>query len=799
MANGFNRRGFVGLILGGVVGIHATPVIWKLMDDVAIWTQNWSWVPVPKGGEVASTTTFSPICRGGCGVRVRLVNPRDGEGDQGGLKVGGLGVKVEGDPHHPVTRGGVCPTCLSSLQYLYDDALRVKTPLARLGKTGPLVPVTWDEAMGRLVKALKELRDKGQAHTVAALTQSGGGTLEELAAYFLTAYGSPNFLQMPSGRDSTAAAAAAMLGAAGVGFDFPEADFVLSLGAGLLEGFGDEVWSRRAYADLRRLPDKPDVPLWMADARASNTASAADKWLPVKPGTEGVLALGLCHLVAAQGAKVPAGTVGLAEFSKKVLPAYAPDKVLALTGLKALGFKTKILSDLAAALLKAERPLVIWGRGKGNQPDGLYNSMAALALNALIGAVGKTVKPVADLPLTRFPQPKLDDVAQKGLKQPRADGALAPLSRWRVNGLWEAAVKGRPYPVNLLLVFGANPVFASPDTGAARAALRKIGTVVCFTPLMDETALAADLVLPAPFYLETWQDAYTPLGFPKPVYSLGSPLFKVTKFKSKHPGDVLIQAARKLGGTVAGSFDVKRPVVVKKKKIMKAWQGFEDVLKYRVAGLAGKGQVGPAAAPADPDKLWKALVRNAFWVSDAAAAKAPKIELVSGLIARLAGKPEAAARVKGLAQPALAALPHYEPLPAGDKKYPYLLVPYELSSLREDGVPFSPFMTKIMDDHLLRRHESFVEINPALGQKLGLSWGDLVRLVGPGGSIEVRVDLTERAMPGYVFAPVGLGHTAFDHFIKGKGANTLDVVTVAQDPLSGLPVWPTSRIQIVKA
>jgi anaerobic selenocysteine-containing dehydrogenase len=799
MANGFNRRGFVGLILGGVVGIHATPVVWKLMDDVAIWTQNWSWVPVPKDGEVASTTTFSPICQGGCGVRVRLVNPQEGEGDQGGIKLGGLGVKVEGDPNHPVTRGGVCPTCLSSLQYLYDDALRVKTPLGRLGKSGPLVTISWDEALGRLVKVLKKLREGGQAHTVAALTQAGGGTLEELAAYFLTAYGSPNFLRMPSGRDSTGAAAAAMLGAAGVGFDFQKADFVLSLGAGLLEGFGDEVWSRRAYADLRRLPNKPDVPLWMTDARASNTASAADKWLPIKPGTEGVLALGLCHLVAAKGAKVPAGVTGLAEFTLKVLPDYAPDKVLALTGLKALGFKTKILSDLAAALLAAERPLVIWGRGKGNQPDGLYNSMAALALNALIGAVGRTVVPVADPPLAKFPKAKLDDVARKGLARPRADGALPPLSQWRINGLWEAAFGGRPYPINLLLVFGANPAFAAPDTGAVRAAFRKIGTVVCFTPLMDETARAADLVLPAPFYLEAWQDAYTPLGFPKPVYNLGSPLFKVTKFKSKHPGDVLIQVARRLGGTVADSFDVKTAVVVKKKKTMKTWQGFEDVLKYRVAGLAGKGRVGSAASPSDPDALWKALVKNAFWVGETSGAKAPKVELVSSLIARLVKTPQAAPRIKGLAQPALAALPHYEPVRGKDNRYPFLLVPYELSSLREDGVPFSPFMTKIMDDNLLRGHESFVEINPAMGHKLGLSWGDRVHLVGPGGSIQARVDLTERAMPGFVFAPVGLGHTAFDHFIKGKGANTLDVVTVTPDPLSGLPVWPASRIRIVKA
>jgi len=762
MANGFNRRGFVQLILGSVVGIHATPVVWKLMDDVAIWTQNWAWVPRPKDGEVAWTTTYSPICHGGCGVRIRLVNSFEGGGDLGGVRVGGLGVKVDGDPRHPVTRGGVCPTCLSSLQYMYDEAIRVTTPLARTGKAGRLAPIGWDDALNQLVTALKDLRDKGQAHTVAALTPAGGGTLEALVEYFLEAYGSPNFLRMPSGRDSWDAAAAAMLGGGNLGFNFEGVDFVLSLGAGLLEGFGDEVWSRRNYAALRRLPDKPNVPFWMADSRASNTASAADKWLAIKPGTEGALALGLCHLVIKKG-KAGAKLSGLGEFKTEVLAKYAPAATAKITGVS-----VKDLEACAAALVKAKNPMVIWGRGKGNQPDGLYNSMAALALNALLGAVGRTVVRVPEAPLTRLPSTKTPS-------QPRLDGAKPPLSRWRLNGLVDAVSQGEPYPLNLLMIFGANPAFAAPQAPAFRAALKKIKKVVCFSTFLDETAQAADLVLPAPFYLETWNDAYTPMGVPFPVYSLGAPLFRFKNIKSRNPGDVLLQVARKLGGDVAAG--------------VKGWKKFEDVIKFRVKGLVGKGKVGPAAAPGDFKKFWKALVQNGFWADEAAKpAKAGPIALVSPVLKKLG------------AQGPQAAMPHYAPLQGADaKKYPFVLVPYELSSLSEDGVPFSPFMTKLMEDHLLRGHESFVEMNPATGHQLGLAWGDRVYLEGSSGRIKVRVDLTERARPGYVFAPVGLGHTAFDHFIKGKGANTMDAVTVTSDPLSGLPVWPTSRVKVVKA
>ena len=57
-----NRRHFIALVAGGVAGINMTPLPWKLTDDIAIWTQNWPWVPVPPKGEfthVKSVCTVS--------------------------------------------------------------------------------------------------------------------------------------------------------------------------------------------------------------------------------------------------------------------------------------------------------------------------------------------------------------------------------------------------------------------------------------------------------------------------------------------------------------------------------------------------------------------------------------------------------------------------------------------------------------------------------------------------------------------------------------------------------------------
>jgi anaerobic selenocysteine-containing dehydrogenase len=71
-----NRRNFIKLIVGGAVGINMTPLPWKFTDDIAIWTQNWPWVPVPPVGEFSHINSVCTLCPGGCGIQVRKVDNR---------------------------------------------------------------------------------------------------------------------------------------------------------------------------------------------------------------------------------------------------------------------------------------------------------------------------------------------------------------------------------------------------------------------------------------------------------------------------------------------------------------------------------------------------------------------------------------------------------------------------------------------------------------------------------------------------------------------------------------------------
>ncbi|RLB22334.1 MAG: molybdopterin oxidoreductase, partial [Deltaproteobacteria bacterium] len=119
---GMTRRDFVKLVVGGVAGLHVTPLPWKLTDDIAIWTQNWPWVPVPSEGAFSEEKSVCTLCPGGCGIKVRKVDNR--------------AIKIEGRTDFPINPGGICPVGMGGLQLLYDKDLRFTSPMKRVGPRG---------------------------------------------------------------------------------------------------------------------------------------------------------------------------------------------------------------------------------------------------------------------------------------------------------------------------------------------------------------------------------------------------------------------------------------------------------------------------------------------------------------------------------------------------------------------------------------------------------------------------------------------------------------------------------------
>ena len=116
-----DRRSFLSFVIGGAAGTALSPLPFKMMDDSAIWTQNWPWTPVPADGTASYTKSTCMLCPGGCGISVRKIDER--------------AVKIEGLPEHPLNDGGICLLGISGLQMLYGPT-RIKRPLKRIGKRG---------------------------------------------------------------------------------------------------------------------------------------------------------------------------------------------------------------------------------------------------------------------------------------------------------------------------------------------------------------------------------------------------------------------------------------------------------------------------------------------------------------------------------------------------------------------------------------------------------------------------------------------------------------------------------------
>ena len=79
---GIDRRSFISLVAGGAAGSLFTPVIWKTLDDISIWTQNWSWTPRLKYGEEGKTPAHWVVCEGiSAAAALRRALLDDGRGE----------------------------------------------------------------------------------------------------------------------------------------------------------------------------------------------------------------------------------------------------------------------------------------------------------------------------------------------------------------------------------------------------------------------------------------------------------------------------------------------------------------------------------------------------------------------------------------------------------------------------------------------------------------------------------------------------------------------------------------------
>jgi anaerobic selenocysteine-containing dehydrogenase len=851
---GVKRRTFLqaaaGLVGGAVGGTLLSPLPWKLTDDVAIWTQTdkgipggWSWRVSPERGEITEVSSICTLCGGGCGIRASLVN-------------GHRAIAIKGNPQHPLSKGGLCPLGAAGLQFFYAP-YRFSQPMKQTKERGNpkgFEKISWDEAIGELGGALSGL--KGKAHGVACITGQAHSSMLDLWQQLFAAYGSPNFFTMPSQGDSQKLAASLMLGQeAPFAFALEEASFVLSFGANLLEGWGAFGRMMAAYDEwLETKPFTSPTKFVQVESRCSMTAAKADEWVPIRPGTEAALALGMAHVLIRDqfydGYFFEHYVFGFESwldrddwkgeegkrrkgFKDIVMAEYSPAKVAEITGVEA-----GKIERLAKEFARHKKAIAVWGNGIGTYPNNFYHDMVFVALNALVG----NLKPDGLLSLVpQVPLAPLPEIPKQESKQPRLDLANEKFDlMYPGNALYffldTLRSEKPPYPIELLMIHEANPAHSLPENKFFNDAIKKVGKVVSFSSYMDETAQQADLILPNHSALELLDDVKGLPGTPYAYYAVASPILK-PQLDTKHTGDVLLTVAKKLGGNVKNAMP---------------WDNYEAYLKERVEGLAatGKGAVadkadvepwklltGQSPEPnyKDEKDLWAKLAQGMPWydgprhILEGLDTKSDRVELVCQAFLKTVdltewenillpvcmrnkeGKIELVPceppppKPKPPQQDDEIFLPRFiPPKPSGEEsEYPLWLMSYKLIYLANGYLPNPPFMTKTLWDNLLRNKEQFVEIHPKTAQDIKMLGGtvregDHVDIKTPHMEAPVRARLrfSNKVPQKFVFVADGLGHTAYDEFIRDKGINANEMVEVLFDRVTGLGGFQATRAKV---
>jgi menaquinone reductase, molybdopterin-binding-like subunit len=494
--------------------------------------------------------SICPLCPAGCGLTVRVM-----EGDAEVIREGKLGItkmglakKLEGDPQHPINQGKLCTRGQAAIEITYHPD-RVGHPLKRAGARGDgkFQEISWEQALSEFIAKLDGLTASNNEKALTILMARRRGMRQELFSRFANQFGAPAPIAFEFFGDDV------VRRANGLSFgreqlptlDLAESKYVISFGADFLGTWNSPVSQNVGYGHMRQGRPGDRGKFVQVEYRMSQTGANADEWLPVKPGTEGVLALGLAHVIMNCGERKPAdaGRAGLLiEGWMGGLSDYSPEEVEKKTGVAA-----KRIERLAREFAEQKPAIAIAAGAAVAQTNGLFNAVAVNALTALVGSV----ETPGGIYFT----------ANSG-----SDSSLAKHSEISV----------RP-ETQILLVDGVNPVFASPGAWGVKEALTKVPCIVSFGNFIDETSVLSDLILPDHSFLESWVHAAPESGVKTAVSTVAPPVMQKLH-DTRSTADVLLEVSRKIN-----------------KPLNLPWQKFEDMLKAPVGAL-GEAQARQRAA-----------------------------------------------------------------------------------------------------------------------------------------------------------------------------------------------------------
>ncbi|WP_405409119.1 molybdopterin oxidoreductase family protein [Streptomyces sp. NBC_01124] len=445
----------------------------------------------------ATTPTHCPYCALQCGMNLTPV--------EGGT------VEVSDRADFPVNRGALCGKGRTAAQVLAPGA-RLTSPLVRAAD-GTLAPAGWDEALDRIARNLGRTRAQYGADSLGVF---GGGGLTNEKAYALGKFARVvlGTSQIDyNGRFCMSSAAAAGTRAFGLdrGLPFPLEDIprtgcVILVGSNPAETMPP---SLRYFTELR----ENGGTLIVVDPRRTKTAEQADLHLAPRPGTDLALALGMLHLVVAEGrvdeAYVEERTSGWEE-ARAAAMAHWPEHVERITGVS-----VPELREAVRLFCAPEAAMVLTARGPEQQAKGTDTVGAWINLCLATGRAGRPRSGYGCLTGQGNGQGGREH-GQKADQLPGYRKLTDPAARRHVAEVWGVDPDSLPGPgrsayelldalgtdIRSLLVMGSNPVVSAPRAAHVEGRLRSLDFLAVCDVVLSETAELADVVLPVTQWAE---------------------------------------------------------------------------------------------------------------------------------------------------------------------------------------------------------------------------------------------------------------------------------------------------------
>lgn len=799
-----NRRDFLAALTaayGSAAGAWAAPRSWFVeyagADDESPTERN--------------VSTLCTMCPGGCGLNVRVVH--------------GCAVGIRGNKSHPINRGGLCSRASATLQDVYNPD-RLHHPLRRVGPrgSGRWEKIDWDTATGLMSQKLRALRAAGRPEQLCVILGRDRGLTRTAWTRFARAFGSPNVVD--AFPEDNLAAFPAVLATHGVqqriGYDLSKARFVLSFSSGWLDAHWSTEQAARGFAEFRR--GRPGFrPRWVHfEPRLSLTATKADEWLPIHPGTEGTVALGIAHVMLREGLFddrfvkrhgsgfddwVDADGAQHLGFRQLVLREYSPANVQRVTGVPE-GAIFRLAREFST-----NRPAVALGfDGGGCGSQATYDRMAIHCLNALVGSI--------DVPggITVFREFSLlegdvvvDEVAARGLSTAPLCG---PTAGRRFGGgaadhLVDSMTNGPADAIGALFILDADPVFELVEGDRLAAAFSRVPFTVAVAGYHNDTNRHADLILPSLHGLHRWDFnvAHTLTGHP--VATISKPVMS-SMAGGRDPFDIVKALALQLGNPMAEALPwttAKQAVDAVCRELFEAGRGaaFGPANEESWAQLLeSRGWRAPFAKNLEEFK--RTVLEGGGWTDPiyfhrewdrVFRSPAARFGFSSTYLARSF---EAFPDTEGLLNSDRRCLPDCPTQkPKHDADYPLELFVYALPNLVGVSSPNLPWLKDIAGAYMFEKWRTWVEIHPETAERYGLAGNDRIEVRTARGKLVLPVKIYSGLMHGVIAIPFGLGHETGGRWCAGIGENPARLVEARHDPLSGKSLWNSTRAAIRKA